>query len=122
MISWLKSIFEALKKVFSAVKGLPKFFGWVFGLPVQIVIWGVQAWMAFRAINFGWKLAMISAIAAFVPVPEFVEAIPGLLSGLPASVQYFLYLGQVQFLVSVVVAAWTFRAVTALLYKLVFSS
>lgn len=67
------------------------------------------AWRRFVALRFPVRLGIIVALLAAMPLPDWIEELPGRIGGLPASWAYFAGLVQLRFGVSVIFGAFIFR-------------
>lgn len=88
---------------------MPAIFLWLQGLLPVLFAWGLQAYLAIKGMHFGLRLILIGAIGALLPLPDFVEELPGRIAALPSGFLYFADFIELQFAIYVMIAAFTYR-------------
>lgn len=94
--------------MFVFLRALATFFlPWI----ARISAWFVAQKIAWLAVRMSFMVAMLVAVIALVPVPDWVSDLPARIASLPPEFWWFAELVQFKFGVGVILAAYVFRFV-----------
>lgn len=88
---------------------MPALLLWLRGLLPVFFGLALRAYLAIKGIRFGWRLTMIGAVMALLPLPDWLEALPAKIASLPAMFLFFADLMQLRFGIYVLVSAFATR-------------
>lgn len=77
-------------------------------LPIALG-WLLRARVAWIGIKLGYRLILIVAMAALLPMPDWALELPSKLASLPSSAFWFAELFQLRYGLYVLMSAYTFR-------------
>lgn len=99
MIAWLASIGRWLLSLGPWLRGL---------LPAAAAMAG-SALKSWSALKLGVRLAIIAAVVALFPLPQFLVDLPARLGTMPPAFAYFASITELRFGLQVIAAAVLFR-------------
>lgn len=80
-------------------------------MPIVAAVAAIIAWLRALSplVKIPLKIAFLVAAFLFIPVPDWASGLPSKISGLPATVQYMLYLTQLGFGIVAIASAYALR-------------